>query len=390
MSADVVAAVQSEALRQQLAYVAARSPFYARKWGDAGFDPSRVDSIEDLACAPFTEKDELRLSQASAPPLGAHAAASLIDVVRVHSSSGTTGLPSFIGITRRDAGTWSQSLARVFWCEGVRPFDVFIHAVGLSFFVGGLPVKDGVEEIGATFVPIGTGATDRLVQATDALGGSVLFCTPSYAVYLAETLLDRGRDPRSLRFRLITLGAEPGGAIPEVRARIEDLYGARVTEAYGNSDVIPAFAATCEAGDGNHFLTPDFAIVELIDPDTGRLVSWEDGARGELVTTNLARECCPLVRFRTRDHVVVRTSPCRCGRTGVRWVCEGRTDDMLIVAGVNVWPSAIADVVTRFAPRTTGALRIPIESEGPAVAPRSTSALRTPTTPATSRPFATS
>lgn len=133
--------------------------------------------------------------------------------------------------------------------------------------------------------------------------------------------------------------------------------------------MIPAFAATCEAGDGNHFLTPDFAIVELIDPDTGRLVSWEDGARGELVTTNLARECCPLVRFRTRDHVVVRTSPCRCGRTRVRWVCEGRTDDMLIVAGVNVWPSAIADVVTRFAPRTTGALRIPIESEGPAVAP---------------------
>lgn len=323
MSPEAVAAFQSEALSRQLAYVAGRSPFYARKWSDAGFDPDRVASIQDLAAAPYTEKDELRVSQASAPPLGSHAAAALVDVVRIHSSSGTTGTPSFIGITRHDAQLWTESLARVFWCEGVRPSDVFIHAVGLSFFVGGLPVKDGIEEIGATFVPIGTGATDRLVQATDALGGTVLFCTPSYAVYLAETLLARGRHPRSLGFRLMTLGAEPGGAIPEVRAHIEELYGARVTEAYGNSDVIPAFAATCEAGEGNHFLTPDFAIAELIDPDTGSVRAWEDGARGELVTTNLGRECCPLVRFRTRDHIIVRTSRCRCGRTGVRWVCEG-------------------------------------------------------------------
>jgi phenylacetate-CoA ligase len=305
----------------------------------------------------------------AAPPLGTHASATLADVIRVHSTSGTTGRPSFIGITRADADQWTESLARVFWCEGVRREDVFVHAVGLSFFVGGLPVKDAIEAIGATFVPIGTGASERLVQATEALSGSVLFCTPSYAFYLAEKLAEAGSDPRSLGFRLLTLGAEPGGGIPDLRARLEHLYGARVTEAYGNGDVLPAFAATCEEADGNHFLVPDFVVLELIDVDTGEVLPWEDGARGELVATHLARECCPLVRFRTRDHIVVRTSPCPCGRTGPRWICEGRTDDMLIVAGVNVWPSAISDVVGSFAPRTTGALRILVNADGPAVPP---------------------
>lgn len=369
MAPDAIASLQGERLRAQLAYVAARSPFYERKWQAAGFDSGSVRTPADLSAAPFTEKDELRASQAAAPPLGAHAAATLADVIRVHSTSGTTGTPSYIGITRADADKWTESLARVFWCEGVRREDVFVHAIGLSFFVGGLPVKDAIESIGATFVPIGTGASERLVQATEALGGSVLFCTPSYAFYLAEKLAEAGTDPGSLGFRLITLGAEPGGGIPALRARLERLYGARVTEAYGNGDVLPAFAATCEAADGNHFLAPDFALVELIDADSGEVLPWEDGARGELVATHLARECCPLVRFRTRDHVVVKTSPCPCGRTGPRWICEGRTDDMLIVAGVNVWPSAVSDVVGGFAPRTTGALRILIDADGPAVPP---------------------
>jgi phenylacetate-CoA ligase len=369
MAPDAIASLQGERLRAQLAYIAAHSPFYERKWRAAGFDPARLRSPADLSAAPFTEKDELRASQMAAPPLGTHASATLADVIRVHSTSGTTGRPSFIGITRADADQWTESLARVFWCEGVRREDVFVHAVGLSFFVGGLPVKDAIEAIGATFVPIGTGASERLVQATEALSGSVLFCTPSYAFYLAEKLAEAGSDPRSLGFRLLTLGAEPGGGIPDLRARLEHLYGARVTEAYGNGDVLPAFAATCEEADGNHFLVPDFVVLELIDVDTGEVLPWEDGARGELVATHLARECCPLVRFRTRDHIVVRTSPCPCGRTGPRWICEGRTDDMLIVAGVNVWPSAISDVVGSFAPRTTGALRILVNADGPAVPP---------------------
>lgn len=367
---DALQGHQVELLARQLLYVAQHSPFYVEKWRAAGFDPTTVHSIEDLTGAPFTEKDELRKSQAMYGGLGAHACASQLDVIRVHSSSGTTGRPSFIGITQSDAEQWTESLARVFWCQGVRPDDTFLHAAGLSFFVGGLPVKDAIERIGATFVPIGTGASDRLIQACDALGGTVLFSTPSYAAYLAEYVRERfGRSPQSLGLRRITLGAEPGGAIAAIRDRLAADYGAVVTEGYGNSDVLPAFAATCDDHAGNHFVSPDMVLLELINPDTGEPTPWEDGACGELVSTSLARECCPLVRFRTRDHVVVSMSPCRCGRTGPRWVCVGRTDDMLIVTGVNVWPSAISEVVSSFRPRTTGAMRILLSEDGPAVHP---------------------
>lgn len=370
MSAQDIRELQTKLVQDQLRYVTEHSGFYRAKWAAAGFDPASIGSLDDLRGAPFTEKDELRRDQVEHGALGSNACAPYRDVIRVHSSSGTTGRPSFIGITRSDAQQWTESLARVFWCLGVRPDDTFMHGAGLSFFVGGLPVKDAIEHIGATFVPIGTGASERLVQASDALGGSVLFCTPSYAQYLAEFVRERlGRNPASLGLRRIMLGAEPGGGVPAIRDRITGEYECLALEAYGNSDVVAAFAANCEHARGNHILSPDFAYLELIDPDTADPVAWQDGARGELVSTNLARECCPLVRFRTRDHVVVSTEPCECGRTGSRVVCVGRTDDMLIVAGVNVWPSAINDVIGGFRPRATGAMRILVDSEGPAVPP---------------------
>lgn len=370
MPAEQLRELQTELVATQLRYVAERSGFYQEKWAEAGFDPSLVKSLEDLRAAPFTEKDELRRDQLQQGGLGSYACAATRDVVRVHSSSGTTGRPSFIGITRSDSQQWTESLSRVFWCVGVRPDDTFIHGAGLSFFVGGLPVKDAIENIGATFVPIGTGASERLVAASDALGGTVLFCTPSYALYLAEFVRERlGRDPASLGFRRIVLGAEPGGGVPAIRERIMADYECLALEAYGNSDVVAAFAANCDQARGNHIVSPDFAFLELIDPETTESVPWGEGARGELVSTNLGRECCPLVRFRTRDHVTVSTDPCECGRTGPRIVCVGRTDDMLIVAGVNVWPSAINDVVGSFRPRTTGAMRILVDTDGPAVPP---------------------
>lgn len=370
MPEDALRNLQTDLVHKQLRYVADRSGFYREKWAEAEFNPATFGSLEDLRAAPFTEKDELRRDQFEHGGLGSYACAATRGVIRVHSSSGTTGQPSFIGITRADAQQWTESLSRVFWCVGVRPDDTFIHGAGLSFFVGGLPVKDAIENIGATFVPIGTGASERLVLASDALGGTVLFCTPSYAQYLAEFVRDRfGREPASLGFRRIILGAEPGGGVPAIRERIMADYDCLALEAYGNSDVVAAFAANCHHARGNHIVSPDFAFLELIDPDTAEPVPWEDGARGELVSTNLGRECCPLVRFRTRDHVTVSTGPCDCGRTGPRIVCVGRTDDMLIVAGVNVWPSAINDVVGTFRPRTTGAMRILLDAEGPAVPP---------------------
>jgi phenylacetate-CoA ligase len=359
MPLEDVRAMQTVRLRRQLAYLSDRSPFYVRKFAESGFEPGAVRSIDDLSHAPFTEKQELRDSQIAAPPLGRHAAAELVDVIRVHSSSGTTGRPSYVGITRADSGRWTEVISRVYWCEGVRPEDVVIHGFGLSYFVGGLPLKDGIENIGATFVPIGTGASDRLLSAIEHLGGTILTCTPSYASYLAEHVRERvGAEPTELGLRRILLGAEPGGAVPAVRRRIADAYGAFVTEGLGNADVCPVYAGTCDELDGNHFLAPDQIALELIDPDSGEGLAWEDGAEGELVVTHIERDCVPLVRFRTRDRVVVATSPCPCGRTGPRIRCVGRTDDMLLVAGVNVWPSAVSDVVMMHHPRTTGAMQI--------------------------------
>lgn len=370
MALEDVRAMQTFKLQRQLAYLADRSPFYARKFAGSGLEPAAVRSIEDLRRVPFTEKQELRDSQLASPPLGRHAATELIDVIRVHSSSGTTGRPSYVGITRADSARWTEVISRVYWCEGVRPEDVLIHGFGLGFFVGGLPLKDGIENIGATFVPIGTGASDRLLSAIEHLGGTVLTCTPSYANYLAEYVRDHlGTEPDELGLRRILLGAEPGGAIPAVRRRIEDAYGAFVTEGLGNADVCPVYAGTCDQRDGNHFLAPDQIVLELIDPDSGEVREWEDGAEGELVATHIERECVPLVRFRTRDRVVVAVSACSCGRTGPRIRCVGRTDDMLIVAGVNVWPSAVTDVVGNLHPRTTGAVQILLMAPPPKVEP---------------------
>ncbi len=363
-------AMQEELLQKQLAYVAERSPFYAAKWKEAGFDPSNVRSLADLAEAPFTTKQELRYSQIATPPLGDHDAADLVDVIRVHSSSGTTGRPSYVGVTRSDHEVWTETISRVYYCEGVRPEDVLIHGFGLGFFVGGLPLAHAVENIGATFVPIGTGASDRLVTSIQNLGGTILTCTPSYANYLAEHLREKFEmEPVELGLKRILLGAEPGGGIPAVRQRLADDYGAWVTEGLGNADLIPVYGANCDELDGNHFLGPDFMVLEVVDPETGESLGLEDGVEGELVATHLKRECVPLVRFRVGDRVVVKSSPCACGRTAPRMTCIGRVDDMLIVAGVNVWPSAVKDVITDLYPRTTGAMEILLASEPPSVEP---------------------
>ncbi len=370
MAVPEMRGMQREKLRSHLTELIGRSPFYERKFAAAEFDPARLGSLEDLVAAPFTEKTELRESQVEAPPLGLHAGVELTDVIRVHSSSGTTGRPSYIGLTKRDRDRWIEIVSRAYWCEGSRPDDVFIHGFGLGFFVGGLPLKDGLENIGVTFVPIGTGASERLVTSVQTLGGTILTCTPSYAMYLAEFVRERfGISPRELGLRRIMTGGEPGGAVPAVRDRIADAYGAIVTEAFGNADVLMVFAATCDEQDGNHLIAPDQIVSELIDPESGEALPWEDGAEGELVVTHIERDCVPLVRFRTRDRIVVKTSPCACGRTGPRLTCVGRTDDMLIVTGVNVWPSAVSDVVSSFHPRLTGSLQIVLDEPPPRVEP---------------------
>jgi phenylacetate-CoA ligase len=366
-----IRAFQERKLRAQLDYMYQRCDLVKDKLREAGAVPNDIVSLDDLAKLPFTTKHDLRESQHTAPPLGRHVAADAPQIVRIHASSGTTGTPSYVGITEHDRQIWVQAVARAYWSQGLRPQSRLAMGFGMGFFVGGLPISEAATEIGCTFIPVGTGASDRLIAASSALRADCLTCTPSYATYLAEyakTKLDI--DVATLGFKHLFLGAEPGAGIPAVREHLCKTWKAQISESVGNADVIPIHSAECEMRDGNHFLAPDFLILEVIDPETGVVKPLDaDVVTGEMVFTHIDRECMPLLRFRTYDQVVVRTSPCRCGRTGPRITCIGRTDDLLIVRGANVWPSAIKDVVMSLRPRTNGEVQILLERPGPAVDP---------------------
>ncbi len=356
----------TELLRAQLEELPARSPLYAEHFAEHGMTPAAFSSLDDLRKFPFTTKQMLRDSQAAAPPLGRHAGVPMTEVVRVHASTGTTGRPSWVGVTRRDAAAWTDMVARAFRTMGATREDVVLHGAGLTLFVGGLPIRDALERIGSTLVPIGTGASEKAVLALETLGVTALHSTPSYARYLAEYLRGLGRDPKEFGLRKIFVGGEPGGGEPAFRAHVEREWGAPVTEGLGNADMAPVLFGEAPGSGGMRFTGGRHVVVELIDPDSGDPVGAEPGATGELVYTAVDRECCPLVRFRTRDRVVV-TGRAADGAPLIR--CVGRTDDMLIVLGVNVFPSAIRDLVQALHPRTTGAVQVVLPAAGPRVEP---------------------
>jgi phenylacetate-CoA ligase len=362
--------LQEAKLARQLDYLVARSPFYRDKFAAAGIRREDFRSLKDLERFPFTSKEELRESQQASPPLGRHMAADMIDVIRLHASTGTTGLPSFVGVTRRDAEIWTKVTARSFYTMGIRPEDVVIHAASLAMFAGGLPVKDAIETIGATFVPVGTGASEKVVLYAKSLRPSALHCTPSYAIYLADYVRREARmDPRDLGFKKFVCGAEPGAGIPAVRAKISQEWGAHVNEGLGNADMVPVIFSECPDQSGMHYNAQEYVYNEIIDPESGEVLPIETGVSGELVYTSLERECVPLLRFRTRDRVTVLGTSCKCGRTSYKLRCVGRTDDMLIVLGVNVFPSAVRDIVSSFYPQMTGEVQILLDQPGPGVKP---------------------
>jgi len=370
MSLEGVRAIQEQKLAAQLDYVFARSPFYQDKLKAAGIRREHLRTLADLARVPLTTKEELRDSQRAGPPLGRHACADMSSVIRIQASTGTTGRPSLVGITRRDAEVWTRITARSFYTQGVRPTDIVMHGASLTLFAGGLPIKDAIERIGATFVPVGTGASEKLVLIARALRANVLHSTPSYAIYLADHVRRVEKmDPRELGIEKIVCGGEPGGGIPSVRARIQQAWGARLTEGLGNADMVPVIFSECRNQCGMHYNGQEAVYVEIIDPETEAVLPIEQGVSGELIYTSLERECVPLVRFRTRDRVTVLGTSCACGRTGFKLRCVGRTDDMLIVLGVNVFPSAVRDVVSSFWPRTTGEVQILLTEPGPGVKP---------------------
>jgi len=363
LSPDEFEAVQEAALWTQLAYVQERSLFYREKFGGAGIDLGDVKTVDDFRKLPLTLKTELRDSQLEAPPLGRQAAVPMLDVARVYSTSGTTGRPTFIGLTRADLEVWKEVAARAFWTGGFRP-DSIIPLVVAPYMIAG-SYGDAMEHLGATFVPVGVLATDRLITAFQHIGANALLATSSFPVHFATSLEKRGIDPRSLGIKYILAGGEPGASIPEYRAKVEETFGCLFLEMMGNGDMCSQIFSECRYKRGMHFSAQGVVYAEIIDPDTGGVLDIKEGTTGELVYTSLKRECMPLVRFRTRDHVLVTQTDCECGRTGFGIRCIGRTDDMLIVQGVNVYPSAVKDVVSSFAPRVSGAVEIQLEKQPP-------------------------
>jgi phenylacetate-CoA ligase len=337
--------------RAQLAYLLERSPFYREKLGLRS--AAEGGGLADLGALPLTDKAELRERVTPESPFGAHLCAAPGELVRIYSTSGTTGAPSFVPLTARDLDDWVAGSARSYAASGVEAGQRVVTTYNAGPFVAGAALAS-FERLGLCHVPVGTGNTERLMRALELLWPEAAVLTPSYAAYAIEWAAERGIDLRGSSVERVLVAGEPGGGEPAFRAKLEEGWGAKVTEAMGIGDIGISLWGECEEQDGMHLGARGLVHPELVDPDTGAKVELDDGASGELVLTHLRHQAAPLLRFRTRDHVVVRTAPCPCGRTGPRVRCVGRTDDMLIVRGVNVFPSAVREVVGAFAPQVSG------------------------------------
>jgi len=337
MPREQIESLQLERLRSLLVRVYENVPTYRAKFDEAGFDPYTFSSLDQMHTVPFTVKDDLR----AAYPYGMFAVP-LRDIVRVHSSSGTTGQVSVVGYTKGDIERWSDLMARTFSAAGASADDIIQVTYGYGLFTGGLGAHYGSERLGALTIPISGGNTKRQVQVLKDFGTTVLACTPSYALLIAETAREMGIDPHDLPLRVGVFGAEPWSE--SMRDQIEHELGIKAIDIYGLSEVLgPGVATECEHQMGLHVFEDHF-IVEIIDPVTLQPVP--DGEVGEVVFTTLTKEGIPVIRYRTRDISRIIPDRCACGRTMRRIErVTGRSDDMLIIRGVNVYPSQIEQVL---------------------------------------------
>jgi phenylacetate-CoA ligase len=358
-----------ERLRAQLVYSYENSPFYRRKFDEAGLDPSSVGP-DDLERIPFTVKDEVRRTQETAPPLGEHACVGWEEVSRIHASSGTTGKPTLVGATVRDRQMWNELVARPMWAQGARPNSRAWVALSLGWWIAGLQFLEGLQHLGAAVLPGGNTEPTRSFSVIQETGLDFVISTPSFVQYLAGLARENDIDLHEIGPKNMGLGGEPGAGNPHTRRQIEDAWGCKVHDCMGTADICTVVWSECEAQDGMHFMGGGFVIPEMVDPATGDPIEPAKGAKGELVYTAIYRACTPLIRYRMNDIIeVVDDAPCSCGRTSYRIRCLGRADDMLIVRGVNVYPSAVADVIRFFRPRVTGHLQIHADGPGPSVEP---------------------
>jgi len=330
--------LQLERLREAMKTCYEKVPHYKRVFDEKGLKPGDIKTLDDLERIPFTLKNDLRDNY----PFGM-LAVPLNRVAEIHASSGTTGNPTVVVYTKGDIKLWSHVMARTMACAGATPDDIIQNAYGYGLFTGGLGFHYGAMELGAAVVPTSSGQTKRQLKLIQDFGSTVLTCTPSYSVHMAEEAMDSGIDPRKTSIRLGVLGAEPWSN--EMRREIEEKWDMSACDIYGLSEIIgPGVAVECQAKEGLHLFSDHF-LPEIINPDTGERVP--DGERGELVLTTLTKEALPLLRFRTGDITSINHQPCKvCGRTMPRISkIFGRTDDMLIIRGINVFPSQIESVL---------------------------------------------
>lgn len=357
-SRDQLSTFQLEALRRQLRYVGDNSAYYGGRFAAAGFDPREFRSFADLSRLPLTRKSDYLAAMDAAPPWGSQLACSPDDIARVHFSSGTTGRPAHVCWTAADIERWTDMFARYLYAQGVRKDDVYQVLYGFAWFVGGLAMTQSVQRIGATLIPAGNGDSRRQIETFLRYGTTAICTTPSFAAHLAEVAGEMGVDLRDTKIRAVAVGGEPGGSLPATRRLIERAWDARMFDCYGMIEFQPT-AWEVESQDGL-VLAEDFLYAEVINADTHQPVA--DGKPGVLVLTHLDKQACPLVRWWTGDMVVRSTRVGADGRTFARLVggVQGRADDMLVIRGVNLFPSAVEEVI-RSIPGVEGEYQIVLD-----------------------------
>jgi len=376
MSEGEMRALQWEQLKKQLQYNYDRSIYYRERFKEAGLTPEDVRSFEDFQRLPLMAKDEHRRVQLESierfgHPYGLITCAPVEKIVRISSTSGTTGIPTLYTLTQHDVHVVNEMHARKYWRAGLRPGHIVLQALSLSMFTGGLPLSDGIQAMGLCCVPVGTeGGTKRIIDFLQLTKPNVIIATPSFGEYLIEKAPSLvGKEAADLGIRWFFCAGEPGGGVPAVRERLREGFHARVFDHTGGGHPFHGICCGDREYRGMHFISSDHCVLELIDPDTKKPVEMVDGAIGEMVFTFIGWEGGPFLRYVLGDILQIFTGPCECGFPGMRFKILGRGDDMLIVKGVNIYPDAIRDAVSRFYPKTTGVMKIILDQPGPLVKP---------------------
>jgi phenylacetate-CoA ligase len=359
--------LENEYLQTQLDFVWKYSAYYQAKFAEAGVKREVIRDLADLPLLPFTEKTECLRSQHEQPPFGTYLATNQEQVTRVHKTSGTTGQALYVALTRRDRTLMNECAARSFWAAGLRPSDTVVHCLNYCLWMGGFSDHENLETTGATVVPFGVGQTALLLRTIQELQINAISTTPSYMLPLSEAARAQELNPRDLGLRKGFFGAEPGISEPSVRARMEETWGMRAVDAnFGMADVMSIMGSECEHRQGLHFHAQGAVAVELIEPEAGVPLALTEGAEGELVYTHLFKEAQPLVRYRARDVVrILSTGPCPCGRTSFRFRILGRSDDMLHVRGINVFPTGVGNILARLSNQLSGEFQIIVDHPPP-------------------------